>query len=179
MTKQVDDIEEHFSENNQWKDERRFARNLFLQLKLKEEWKWSSPCYTYKGANIVLIGGYKSFFAISFLKGVLLNDPTNSLVFAGENSKIAKLIKVKSIQELKLKKEIIENLIKEAILVEEKNLKVVPKQNEKLNFPLELVEKLNSDEEFNRAFIKLTKGRQRGYAIFIKGENNQVHVLNE
>ncbi|WP_445323678.1 DUF1801 domain-containing protein [Paenibacillus sp. FSL R7-0312] len=38
------------------------------------------PCYTFQGANIALIHGFKEYCAIMFVKGSLLPDPQGILI---------------------------------------------------------------------------------------------------
>ena len=42
---------------------------------LSEECKWGKPCYTMDGKNIVIIQGFKEYYALGFFQGALLKDP--------------------------------------------------------------------------------------------------------
>lgn len=46
--------------------------------------KWGAPCYTWKGKNVVGIGGFKSYFGLWFHQGALLNDDAGVFVNAQE-----------------------------------------------------------------------------------------------
>ncbi len=79
-------IEQFFKNEKQWKNELELLRDIILKCDVTEELKWGVPCYTYQGKNLFLIGGFKAYFTISFLKGTLLNDENELLEFAGTNS---------------------------------------------------------------------------------------------
>ena len=67
---------------------------------LNEEFKWTTPCYTFQNKNIILLGSFKEWCVISFLKGVLLNDENGILIAAGENPQSAKIIKFTHLEEI-------------------------------------------------------------------------------
>lgn len=52
----------------QWRDEFEALREIVLACDLTEDFKWMHPCYTYQGANIVVIHGFKEYCALLFLK---------------------------------------------------------------------------------------------------------------
>ena len=68
-------------------------QNLLIQLRpiilatgLTEEVKWSQPCYTYEGRNVLILSAFKNYAFISFLKGALLQDPVRILITPGKHS---------------------------------------------------------------------------------------------
>jgi uncharacterized protein YdeI (YjbR/CyaY-like superfamily) len=143
--------------------------DLMRQTELKEEIKWSMPCYTFGGKNVAMIAAFKEYCTISFFKGSLLKDPAGILTFAGENSQSAKLFKVTSLQQLLDHSEALLAYVKEAIALEQSGAKVQTKSANEYPLPEELVQKLEEDPQFKTAFFALTPGRQRGYIIHFNG----------
>lgn len=67
-----------------WERELEMLRDIFSRTELQEASKWGGLTYTYKGKNVLGIGGFKHYFAIWFYNGVFLTDPKAVLVNAGE-----------------------------------------------------------------------------------------------
>jgi uncharacterized protein YdeI (YjbR/CyaY-like superfamily) len=139
-------------------------RNILLDTELKEEFKWSQPCYTYNGKNVMMLTAFNDLCCIAFFKGALLNDSNNLLEFSGPNSQASKrlnFIKEKQVVELEPQ---IRDFIKQAIELEKSGasieLKKVPEP-----LPQELQDVFNGNPELEIAFYSLTPGRQRGYII--------------
>ena len=163
MNPKVDDF---LSKIEKWQPELEKLRSIILDCGLTEELKWGVPCYTFKNSNVILLGGFKEWCVISFLKGVLLHDEKNILVSAGENSQSAKVIKFTNLDEIIEIKSTLKAYIIEAIEVEKLGLKVDLKKDDDLIFVEELQKKLDEDATFKTAFENLTKGRQRGYNMY-------------
>jgi uncharacterized protein YdeI (YjbR/CyaY-like superfamily) len=148
-----------------WKQELELLRELFASTPLKEESKWGSPCYTYNGANVVMIQSFKSYCALMFFKGSLLKDPQGILVKPGENSNVASQARFTNISEVKQSLTALKAMIKEAIEAEKAGLKVEKVQT-KIEIIPELKEAFKNNPSLKKAFESLTPGRQRGYHIF-------------
>lgn len=147
-----------------WNEVLHKLRELLLKSSLKEEYKWSQPCYTYNGHNVVMISALKNNAVLSFFKGSLLKDDENILDAPGPNSQAARYLKLTSIDQLqKLEPQIIA-YIDEAVEIEKQGKKVVFKKNPE-PIPEELKQKFEEDPAFESAFFNLTPGRQRGYII--------------
>ncbi len=155
---------------NNWIEELKLLRELILLFDLKETIKWNVPCYTYNNKNVLLLSAFKEYCAISFFKGTLLSDPEKLLVSPGENSQHVKMIKIRNIKEIKKHKAAIKNLIKDAIEIEKKGLKV--EKIKGMEYPDELKEFMEKDINFKKAFESLTPGRQRGYIIYFSSAKN-------
>jgi uncharacterized protein YdeI (YjbR/CyaY-like superfamily) len=52
-------------------------RELALECGLKEEVKWSVPCYTLNGKNVLMIHAFMEYCSVMFMKGSLLDDPND------------------------------------------------------------------------------------------------------
>ena len=107
-----------------WRTELSQLRRIALECGLKEELKWSVPCYTYKGKNIIIVSALKNFATLSFFKGSLLNDKKKELIAPGKNSQATKYFKFTDVKTILDKENIIKNYIYEAIEIEKAGLNV-------------------------------------------------------
>ncbi|MGO4911282.1 DUF1801 domain-containing protein [Leeuwenhoekiella sp. W20_SRS_FM14] len=144
-------------------------RTLILNCNLVEDFKWRNPCYTYNSKNVILLSVFKSYCAITFIKGELLNDSQHLLLSAGPNTKAARVIKFTSDTDVLNLSEIIKSYICEAREIEKLGIKVSHNKPIDSIFPIELEQAFNLDFSFKSAFYKLTPGRQRGYLIYFSG----------
>ena len=132
---------------------------------MTEDFKWMHPCYTYNKKNILLIHGFKEYFAILFNKGALLSDPKNMLVQQTENTQSARQIRFTDISEIEEFKPTIKEYIYEAIEVEKAGVKIKMKKTSDYEIPKELKQKFKVNSDFESAFKNLTEGRKRGYLL--------------
>ncbi len=159
-------VDAFLSKTKRWTDELIELRRIILSCGLEEEFKWRNPCYTFQGHNIIILGEFKEYCAFSFFKGALLGDPEHLLHTPGENSQSTRLIKFTHVADILSLELSIKAYIIEALEVEKAGLKVVLKSNSELDFPLELLGKMEQDAAFKSAFEALTPGRQRAYNMF-------------
>ena len=159
-------IDAYISRAKQWQKEMEKLRMILLDCGLIEELKWGKPCYQFQKTNIVVIQGFKEYFALLFLKGVLLHDPNGILVKTGENTRVGRQIRFANTREIVKMEPVLKTYIDEAIEVEKAGLKVNVKEPAKLIFPEEFVKKLNKNPALKAAFNALTPGRQRAYHIY-------------
>ena len=146
----------------QWKAEIVAMRRVLSDLKMVEECKWGKPTFTVDGKNIVIMQGFKDYFALGFFQGALLKDSKKLLVQLGQTN-AGRVMKFTSAKEIKDKAATIKSYVREAIAVEKAGLKVKPKKTSDFPVPDELKEKFKKDARFKRAFDALTPGRQRSY----------------
>jgi len=92
MNRKNPKVDEHIASAKKWQPELRALRRILLDTELTEELKWDQPCYTYGGANIVLLGGFKDHCALMFCQGFVLKDPHGILKKPGEHTQAARLI---------------------------------------------------------------------------------------
>jgi uncharacterized protein YdeI (YjbR/CyaY-like superfamily) len=161
-------VDAFFTEADQWQKEMKELRRVILDCGLTEELKWSKPCYSFQGGNVVIIQGFKAYCALLFFKGALLKDPNHILVKTGENTVVGRQIRFTDVREIVKKESILKNYIKQAIEVEKSGLKVEVEKTE-IKIPEELQNKFNKNPAFKTAFEALTPGRQRGYIFYFKG----------
>jgi uncharacterized protein YdeI (YjbR/CyaY-like superfamily) len=158
-----------FEKATKWQEELVKLREIVLDCGLTEELKWGVPCYTFNKTNVIILGGFKDYCFISFLKGVLLHDSENILQKPGENTQSGRIIPFTDIQKIIDMNQTLKAYIYEAIEVEKAGLKVESNSKAELVFPVELLQKFESDSTFKAAFEALTPGRQRAYNIYFSG----------
>lgn len=155
-------VDEHINQSKQWKDEMNALRTIILDCQLAEDFKWGKPCYSFQGKNIVIIQGFKEYFALLFFKGGIMEDSKHLLVKMGENTQAGRQMRFENVQDILDKKSIIKDYIFEAVEIEERGEKVEIKK-EATPIPEEFQTKLNENPELKSAFESLTPGRQRAY----------------
>lgn len=148
-----------------WSEPLRLLRSILLQSGLKEEIKWSQPCYTHEGKNIVILSALKDSATVSFLRGALLEDPARILEKPGENSRFARYARFTDTKSIAAHQSTLLAYVKEAIEIEDSGQKVDTSHDALPDAPPELVDRLDQDVDFARAFDALTRGRQRGYLL--------------
>jgi len=148
-----------------WQRELVSLRLILLQCGLNEEVKWSHPCYTFNGKNLIMLYAFKEYCAITFFNGALLQDNSNLLVQQTENVQSGRQMRFNSSQTIIDNEATIKAYIFEAIEVEKAGIKIEPKKTEDYPVPEELTIEFEKSSEFKKAFKALTPGRQRGYLL--------------
>src|SRR3982751_4831996 len=100
-----------------WQTEIAAMRSVLAGFAMKEECKWGKPTYTLEGKNIVIMQGFKEYFALGFFQGALLKDRKKLLVQLGQVH-AARVMKFTSAQEITAKASTIRAYVREAIAVE-------------------------------------------------------------
>ncbi len=163
-------IEQFFADPGQWQAEFSRLRAVVLDTGLIETFKWRNPCYTTDDdKNVVIIGGFKKYCALSFFNGALLKDPEQVLISPGENSQYSRLIPFTSVQQIDELESVIKAYIAEAVANEKAGKQVKAKAHEDYEIPAELEAKFVEAPAFRDAFYALTPGRQRGYLLHFAG----------
>ena len=147
---------------NRWKPEITEARRVLAGFAMTEERKWGKPTYTVDGKNIVILQGFKEFFAIGFFQGALLEDPKKVLVQLGQ-TQAARVMKFTSANDITAKAAIIKAYVREAIAIANSGMRIAKKTTSDFPIPEELSDRFQSDPRFKRAFEALTPGRQSSY----------------
>lgn len=151
-----------------WKEELSALRVIVLSCNLSEDIKWGNLCYMHNGKNILILYGLKECAAVGFFKGVFLKDKENILLKPGKNTQTGRWIKYMHLSEIINGKQLLIEYIKEAIEIEKARLKLNNSEGNKLQLPIELLERFNEMPLLKMAFEKLTPGRQRAYNIYFK-----------
>lgn len=161
-----------FEKASKWQNAYKKLREIALSTGLKEELKWGKPCYTYDGANVFLIHGFKEYCAVLFHKGALLKDKEGILIQQTENVQAARQLRFETLDDIFEWEDIIRKYMLEAIDVEKAGLKVELKQTKDYPVPEEFQLQLDENPDLKKAFESLTPGRQRGY-LFNFGQPKQ------
>lgn len=163
---------------HRWQPELNLLREIALASGLTETIKWGFPTYTLNGKNIFIIHAFNDYCGLSFFKGSLLTDSKNLLQQATENMYASRQLKFTSIDQIEPIIKEIDELIHNAITVEQQGQKVAKRTPESLNLPEELIQLFEEDERLKSAFHALTPGRQRGYALYFSGAKQAATRLN-
>lgn len=162
---------------NTWSEELGLLREIIQQSGLIEQIKWSAPCYTHEGKNILMLSAYKESVIVSYFQGVLLTDPEQILELPGENSRHARYLRFSDLPTINARKPYILNYIKEAIKIAESGQRVNTSSADAMEYPEELIQIFEQNPEFEQAFTALTPGRQRGYVLhFSSAKQSQTRV---
>src|SRR5437764_2669032 len=145
-----------------WEAEIAAMRRVLAGLAMTEECKWGKPTYTVDGKNIVIMQGFKEYFALGFFQGALLKDPNQVLVQLGQ-VQAGRVMKFTSAKDIRAKAATIKAYVREALAVEKAGLRMEKKKTSDFPVPEELTERFRRDPRFKRAFQALTPGRQRSY----------------
>jgi uncharacterized protein YdeI (YjbR/CyaY-like superfamily) len=145
-----------------WEAEIAEMRRVLAGLGMKEECKWGKPTYTVDGKNIVIMQGFKEYFALGFFQGALLTDPKKVLVQLGQVH-AGRVMKFTSAKDITAKAATIQAYVREAIAVENAGLRMKQRRTSDFPIPEELRQRFRRDSRFKRAFEALTPGRQRSY----------------
>jgi len=151
----------------QWQAEIAELEKILSGFDLNLERKWGKPCYTVDGKNVVIIQGFKDYYALGFFQGALLKDTKKLLVQLGQ-VQAGRVMKFASAKEVAAKAATIRAYVREAMTAAKAGKKIETKPR-KLPVPDELKEKFRKDPKFKRAFEALTPGRQRGYLYHFAG----------
>jgi len=137
-------------------------RRVLAGFAMNEECKWGKPTYTVDGKNVVIMQGFKEYFALGFFQGALLKDPRKVLVRLGQVH-AGRVMKFTSTKDITAKAATIKAYVREAIALEKAGLRMERRTTSDYPVPEELTERFRRDKRFKRAFEALTPGRQRGY----------------
>ena len=149
-----------------WKKELVLLREIALASGLTEELKWQVPCYTFDGANVLIVSAFKDHASISFFKGALLNDKKGILEKPGENSQAGRVVRFKTAKAIRELTPVLMEYIQQAIAIEKAGLKVAFTAKDELVIPVELETKLAALPALRSAWESLTPGRRRGYVLY-------------
>lgn len=119
-----DKVYQYLQQLYHWSNEAKVLRNILLDTALDEEWKWSSPCYTWNRKNIVIIAITKSYLGLNFFNGSLLTDKEKVLVAHGKDSQATRILKFSNIEQITKQKSLIQTYVAESINLERSGAKV-------------------------------------------------------
>ena len=152
-----------------WPDVLLKLRAILLETELTEEVKWSVPCYTFNGKNVLIMSSLKEYVVLGFFKGVLLKDPAGVLIQSTPNMQAERQLRFTTVQHVTELEQVIKAYVQEAIEVEQAGLEVAYRKTSEFDVPDELQAMFDEDPAFREAFQALTPGRQRGYLLHFSG----------
>ncbi len=158
-------VDDYFRQAKTWRQELSALRTIILDAGLTEQWKWSAPCYSFAGHNIVIVGAFKESCALTFFKGALLRDPHNILVKPGANTQAARVIRFTDLGEIIPLTSTLKSYLQQAMELEQSGSKVDVPRRAELVLPAELQSKFADLPALETAFMALTPGRQRAYIL--------------
>ncbi|NII09145.1 YdeI/OmpD-associated family protein [Oleiagrimonas sp. C23AA] len=147
---------------SQWHTEIEQMRSVLADMGMRETCKWGKPTYVHAGKNIVILQGFKAYFALGFFQGALLKDPEQRLEQLGQ-SHAGRVMKFTRAEDIAAEADTIRAYVREAMALREAGRRMTPKTTADYPVPDELKAKFDSDPRFARAFQALTPGRRRGY----------------
>lgn len=157
--------------NHLWEDEINLLKGIADEAGLTETVKWGGIVYTYKGKNVVGIGGFKEYFTLWFFKGVFLRDEAGVLVNANEeNTKSLRQWRFNNRREVDRK--LVLQYLLEAIEVEKAGLEIKPEKKQTV-IPALLQDALDKDNNLATAFQQLTPYKQREYCEHIESAKRE------
>ena len=159
-------VDAYLRETPEWREETKLLRSIILDCGLDEAIKWGKPCYAFEGRNVVIIQGFKTYGALLFCHGALLQDSHGVLEKPGENTQGARRLRFTNLRDLKAQAPIVKAYLQESIAAQKAGLKVEFQPSPK-PIPAELQKALDATPALNTAFKALTPGRQRAYCLFI------------
>src|SRR6266699_231964 len=110
-----------------WQAEISEMRRVLASFAMTEERKWGKPTYTVNGKNVVILQGFKEYFALGFFQGALLKDPKKVLVQLGQVH-AGRVMKFASAKDITAKAATIKAYVHEAISVEKAGLRMKPRR---------------------------------------------------
>ena len=159
------DVDAYVGRSERWPLEIAALRPILLGCGLVEAIKWAKPCYSHEGRNILILQEMKDVLAVMFFKGALLSDPEGVLEDQGPNSRSARRICIRSIDDVTRLAGTIPTYVSEAIDIEDSGRQVEPAPE--LVLVDELQARLDADPALRAAFDALTPGRRREYHLHI------------
>jgi uncharacterized protein YdeI (YjbR/CyaY-like superfamily) len=158
-------VDQYLSTVDKWQEELSKLRAIILDCGLTEELKWGTPCYTFQGTNIIIIGGLKEYCILSFFKGALLSDTDGLLAKPGENTQYGRLIRFANVRDIVKLAPVLKAYIYEAVEVEQAGIKLISKSPATPDIPPEFQDRLDKDRALRTAWDGLTPGRRRAYLL--------------
>ncbi|NVK31710.1 MAG: YdeI/OmpD-associated family protein [Gammaproteobacteria bacterium] len=146
-----------------WTAEIKALREILCKSALDEQLKWSQPCYTHNGQNIVIIAVLKQSIALSWLAGAQFSDPNQQLEKPGEHSNHVRYQRFFSLDDIDQNRDQIDDFLTQALSNDVQSAKK-PVTTAPAS-PTELITMFDQDPEFKKTFESLTPGRQRSWLL--------------
>ncbi|SMD32127.1 Uncharacterized conserved protein YdeI, YjbR/CyaY-like superfamily, DUF1801 family [Reichenbachiella faecimaris] len=128
--------------------------------RIQEDWKWSAPCF-YKDGLVCWFVGFKLHVGLNFYKGSLIKDTFKAFVESEDAEKGNRMIHYKTLQDVNIKA--LEDYVKQAIVLNEKNIKVDYVRKKELETPDYFEKALNNNSAAKTVFENFTEAQRRDY----------------
>ncbi len=148
-----------------WQEELLALRGILQDTELEENMKWGQPTYSLDGKNVLMMSTLLDCATLNIFKGAAIDH--DLLEKPGPNSRYARYLKFRSIEEVESQRDAIVSIVNTAIANERNGVEV--EVSDELDLPAELTDRLAAEPELAEAFEALTPGRKRGYMIHIGG----------
>lgn len=162
-------LDGYFAKPGPWQAELERLRAMLAATPLVEEIKWGQPCYSHDGGNVLILGSFKDYCALSFFKGALLEDPHHLLTQPGENTQSGRVIRLTSLEQINAMEPVLLDYVARAIANQAAGLKVDFKQSRDFSLADELIQTFAEVPGLEAAFAALTPGRQRAWNLHFTG----------
>ena len=179
--KKYNSVTEYITNQDKWKAELIYLREICLETEMQETLKWSIPTYTVNGKNVAGIGAFKNHIAIWFFQGTFLSDPLKKLINAQEGTTKG-LLQWRFTSVAEMNPAEIKTYIEEAIQNEKDGKRIKVDRKKKLIIPAELQAELDKDPSLKAAFDQFTPFKKREFTTHIseaKREATRIKRLNK
>ena len=159
-------VEQYISSLEDWQEETIKLREILQSMDLEETVKWGGPVYVAHGKNVVGLGAFKSYCALWFYQGALLDDEDNVLINAQEGkTKALRQWRFDNQRDIKTRQ--IKKYVRQAMALAADGKEIKPRRNRPLVLPKELKAALAKDNKAKANFDKMSKSCRREYAEHI------------
>ena len=157
-----------------------FAQPILVHLRkliheacpeVEEVWKWSFPCFLYKGSILCNIAAFKNHCSFGFWKAAIMQD-TDSILTLTERNAMGHFGKIESLNDLP-DDEILKIYIKAAMKLNEDDVKLPPRpkpteaQKQELVVPDYFLAALDLDEKAKEIFYNFSYSHKKEYLEWI------------
>lgn len=164
--KKYQSVDDYLNQAATFQSEQIRLREILLSTGLDESLKWSLPCYSFNGTNVVGLCGFKAHFGLWFFQGALIKDTAKVLVNAKEGRTQA-MLQWRMTKRQDIKPRLIKAYVQQAIENAAAGKAIKPSRNKPLVIPPELTDALHGTPRVQAAFDRFTKSRQREFADYI------------
>ncbi|NND77552.1 MAG: hypothetical protein HKN39_05165 [Flavobacteriales bacterium] len=151
-------------ENEKFRSICEAARKICLKAGTIEEVKWGIPSYSHRGL-VVGVSSFKNHVGIWFYQGSLLYDPENILIQAQYKTKGLRSIHYKSMKDFDPK--VLLAYVKEAMLLNEKGIKVDLKKDRTLDVPDYFLKRLKKNKKAYETFQNFSYSHKKEYVEWV------------
>jgi len=131
-----------------------------IDNRIQEDWKWAAPCFNMDGLICWFIA-FKNHVGLNFFKGALIEDTQKVFIDTNDKKKGNRMIHYKSLSDVNV--EVIQDYVKQAILLNERNIKVDIAKKQNLKTPAYFLEALNENEAAKAVFENFTDAQRKDY----------------